>query len=238
MTSYFPAQKSSCPMRHREGSAPLATALPWERRPRRRRPTRRSLGIGVRSRQSQPQVDQVVTNDPETNPALHACIPFVAAAVQTVAPLQHADATFAAGSPSLGLFEPALPLLLLPLGTLRATVGHRHACDTEVLGRRLDRGRVEAGGGRHQARNPPRAFLMHHDRRHPPLTIAGPLRVHLIRRDDLLLRFLDLHQLAELGGLARLALADDLRARLKEADQLAGRRGGAAPAPRRWAPGH
>lgn len=38
--------------------------------------------------------------------------------------------------------------------------------------------------------------------------------------NDLVLRFLQLHQLAKLVGLARLPLANDLRLRLKYADQL------------------
>src|SRR5271157_5470755 len=46
---------------------------------------------------------------------------------------------------------------------------------------------------------------------------AGPA---LVMRNDLVLRFLQLHQLTELVGLACLSLADNLGVRLKQADQL------------------
>src|SRR5262252_5609824 len=52
------------------------------------------------------------------------------------------------------------------------------------------------------------------------MPIARALVIHLVMRNDLILRFLQLHQLAKLVGLARLSLADDLRLWLKYAEQL------------------
>src|SRR5215471_16980637 len=60
------------------------------------------------------------------------------------------------------------------------------------------------------------------------MPIARALVIHLLMRNDLLLRFLQLHQLAKLVGLARLSLADDLRLRLKYAEQLSRKLGGSA----------
>ena len=52
------------------------------------------------------------------------------------------------------------------------------------------------------------------------MPVTGPLLIYLVMRNDLVLRFPQLHQLAELVGLACLPLADDLGVRLKLADQL------------------
>jgi hypothetical protein len=64
-------------------------------------------------------VDQVVGDDTEADPALDAGQAFVAAAVQAVASLQKADAAFTAGAPLLGVAEPTLllePIALRALG--------------------------------------------------------------------------------------------------------------------------
>src|SRR2546429_398234 len=53
-----------------------------------------------------------------------------------------------------------------------------------------------------------------------PTQRSMPLVGDLVVVYDLLLRFLDLHQLAELVGFARLALADHFGARFKETEQL------------------
>src|SRR5437879_6459147 len=50
--------------------------------------------------------------------------------------------------------------------------------------------------------------------------VAGPLLVPLVVGDDLVLRFLQLHQLAKLVGLARLPFAYDFRVRFKQTDQF------------------
>src|SRR5258708_7603623 len=60
-------------------------------------------------------VDNIVGNDPEPNPSVHSDESLVAAAREAVSPLDHADASFAAGAPSLAVAEPALSLLALAL---------------------------------------------------------------------------------------------------------------------------
>ena len=60
------------------------------------------------SRQGRAQVDEVVTNDAEADPALHPRVAFVATAGEPMAPLQETDSPFAAGSPLLSPLEPAL----------------------------------------------------------------------------------------------------------------------------------
>src|SRR2546426_7245433 len=94
------------------------------------------LRLAFGSRQRRPEVDEIVTEDSEPDPALHAGVTFVAAARESVAPLQQADSPLAAGPPFLGLFEPAFLLFPLPLGALRGPVRHRHPFDPQALRRR------------------------------------------------------------------------------------------------------
>ena len=67
-------------------------------------------------------VDDVVGDHAEPDPTLHSGVALVSAAVETVPPLGHADASFAAGPPLLAVAEPALPLLTLALGTRHARI--------------------------------------------------------------------------------------------------------------------
>lgn len=76
------------------------------------------------------EVDQVVGDDAEADPALHARETFVATAVQAVAALEQTDAAFTAGAPLLGVAEPAF---LLQSFALRAppgrAIGDGHSLD-------------------------------------------------------------------------------------------------------------
>src|ERR1700688_3692579 len=67
--------------------------------------------LGSEARGQHPaDIDEVVGNDSQTHPAMHARIPFIEAATESVASLEHADAPFAADAPSLRFAEPALLL--------------------------------------------------------------------------------------------------------------------------------
>ena len=74
-------------------------------------------------------VDEVVGDHAEPDPALHAGIAFVAAAVEPVSPFDHADAPLASGPPFLAVAEPALLLLALALGALGGAIGNADAFD-------------------------------------------------------------------------------------------------------------
>ena len=45
-------------------------------------------------------VDEIISDHAEADPALHSGIAPVAAAIETVSPLDHADATLASGAPN------------------------------------------------------------------------------------------------------------------------------------------
>jgi len=63
-------------------------------------------------------VDEIVGDHAEPDPTLHSIVTFVPAAIETVSPLGHADASLASGPPFLAVAKPTLPLLALPLGAL------------------------------------------------------------------------------------------------------------------------
>ena len=116
------------------------------------------------SRQRDSEVDEVVPDDTEPDPALHSRVAMVAAAVEPVAPLQKADSPFATGPPFLAVLEPSLLLLLFPLRALGGVIGHGHAFDVHGQGGRLRRGRVISGVGRREARHSPQPLVMHRNR--------------------------------------------------------------------------
>src|SRR5262249_41747890 len=69
--------------------------------------------------QGSTDVDEIIGDHGEANPALHTVFASVAAAVQSVSPLDHADASLTSGAPFLTVAEPSLPLFassLLALG--------------------------------------------------------------------------------------------------------------------------
>ena len=74
-------------------------------------------------------VDKIISDHAEADPALHSGIAPVAAAIETVSPLDHADATLASGAPFLAVAKPALLLLAFALGALGRAIGNADALD-------------------------------------------------------------------------------------------------------------
>src|ERR1700738_5087738 len=56
-------------------------------------------------------IDNIVGDDAEPDPTVHSDVALVAAAVEAIAPFDHADASLASGAPLLAVAEPALFLL-------------------------------------------------------------------------------------------------------------------------------
>src|SRR5260370_893411 len=75
---------------------------------------------------------------------MHACITFIEAATESVAPLEHADAPFATDAPFLSSAEPALLLALSPLHTAGTQIGNPHLCDSQLLPTRFASGREKS----------------------------------------------------------------------------------------------
>ena len=128
-------------------------------------------------------VDEVVGDDAEPDPALHSDSAFVAAAVEPVSPFDHADAPLASGSPSLAVAEPALFLLALALSTFGGAIGNADAFDASRFRRSLILGGVEPSVCRHQTRRASELRLVGFDGRDQQVRIARPLIIRLHSRD-------------------------------------------------------
>src|ERR1051326_5063241 len=76
---------------------------------------------------------------------MHAGVAAVLAAVEAVAALDHADAAFRSGTPSLSVAEPALLLFPLARGASGGSIGHAEPLDAHCLRGGLVLGRVEGG---------------------------------------------------------------------------------------------
>ena len=74
-------------------------------------------------------VDDVISDHAEGDPALHPDEALVAAAAETVSAFDHADASFATGAPLLAVAEPALLLLASALCTFGRAIGNADTFD-------------------------------------------------------------------------------------------------------------
>src|SRR5262249_20798360 len=152
--------------------------------------------------------DQVVSDDAETDPALHLAP--IAAAGEPMSPLDHADATLTSRSPFLAIAEPTFLLLAPARGTLAGAIGYAYPLDTFDLGRGFVLGRVEARIGGHQARHTAQHGFVRFDGWDQERGVVGALIVNLVVDHDLVFRFLQLDEFAKFVGLAGLSLANDL----------------------------
>src|SRR3974377_897783 len=169
----------------------------------------RGLPSGPRTHEPT-DVDKIVGDYAEGNPALHSDIGLVAAAIETISPLDHADAPLAAGAPFLAVAEPALLLLAFALGALARPIGNAHALNAHRFCSGLVPGGGEPAVGRHQARHAPQLGLVDRDRRNQQIGVIGPSSVDLVINNDLILGFLQFHHLSALVWLASFAFANDL----------------------------
>src|SRR2546426_7625751 len=100
-------------------------------------------------------LDQVISDHAESNPAFHAVESSVAATTQSMAALEHADAPLASGPPSLAGAEPTLLLPSPALLAARAPVGNRHSLHAHRLNRFLVPLRIKPRVGSRQVRCAP-----------------------------------------------------------------------------------
>src|SRR6266487_634322 len=165
-------------------------------------------------------VDEIICDDAEPDPTFHAGVSFVATPRQSVSPLHHADPAFTSGPPALPVFEPAFLLFPLARGTLGGSIGNTDSFDALRVRGVFIGARVECGVRGHETRRLSKDLRMRRDGRQEQIAIARPLVVDLVVRDDLLLRLLELQQLAELIGFARLPFADKFGARFEETEEF------------------
>src|SRR4029077_7755639 len=129
-------------------------------------------------------VDQVVGDHSESDPTLDAGRTLVAATVQSVAPLENADASLTSGAPLLCCLEPAGLLPFLALFALGRMAGDRHAFDAQFLRRSFVSCREEPRIGGHDARCAPQLALMLLNGGHQQVRIARALVENFVAGDD------------------------------------------------------
>ena len=165
---------------------------------------------------------QIVGEQAEADPAVHARVAVVPTAVQFVAAFAPADAALDPGPPVVSGDKPVLPLIRQPLGRLfpwfgQDDLGHLALRQSALVCRRL-----EAAVARHQLGRVAKALAVGvHARHHLGGFVRIP-REDLRAGDDATLDLVQPAHAPELDWLARLAFAQDGRMRLEQADDLLG----------------
>src|SRR5437867_1893175 len=83
--------------------------------------------------QAATDLDNVVGNHSEANPAPHTFEPSIPTAIQSVAPLQHTNAAFASGPPALPGPEPTRSLQFSSLAAFAVAIRYRDSSHSHFL---------------------------------------------------------------------------------------------------------
>src|SRR5450631_1321825 len=97
-------------------------------------------------------VNDVVGDYAESNPALDAVPPFVAGTLQPMPAFENADTSLTSSAPFLRFLEPALLLPLLTRRALGGMAGNRDTLHAHLFGLGFIGRREETGIGSHQIR--------------------------------------------------------------------------------------
>ena len=161
-------------------------------------------------------------NSGRDNP-VHPFFAMVATAVESVSAFEHTDAAFTADAPPLPATEPALAFIRASRGRFGAAPRQDHTSDATVDGGFFIASGCESAITGGQIRRAAEDRLMAIQRRRPQGDVGRSSRMDLVRRDDLMFRFLNGDQLAKLVGFGDLALADRLGVRFEDAQDFVGR---------------
>ena len=116
--------------------------------------------LGAAPGQSISNVDEIIADHAEPDPALHPLFALVPAAVETVSPLGNADASLASGAPFLAVAEPALLLLAFAFKAFGGPIGNTDALDALRLRSSLIATGIECSVRRDQPRHASQQGLM------------------------------------------------------------------------------
>ena len=105
-------------------------------------------------------VHQIVRDDAESHPSVHAVDAMVATTAQTMTTFEHTDAAFAPDAPALPATEPALMFVGAPRRRLDAAARQDDASHAAVGRRLFVTGGTEAAVARSQIRRAPKDRLM------------------------------------------------------------------------------
>src|SRR5215211_4368439 len=122
----------------------------------------------------------------------------IATAAQAMATFEHADAAFAADAPPLPATEPALTFIRAPWRGLRPASGQDHTAHATFSRCVFVGRRTAAAIARGQIRRAAEDRLMPIQCCRPQGDVGRSLGVDVVAGDDLMFRFLNGHELAEL----------------------------------------
>ena len=189
---------------------------------RRMSSSRRSVSRGRSAAEDSRHVDQVVGDDPEADPAMHAVDAMIATASESMSPFDHTDAPFATDAAALAASKPRLAFIRTPGRRFRPAPRQNHSADAAVGRRLFIRGGAEAAIAGGEMRRAAEDGLVPIQCRGPQGDIGRSSRMHLIGSDDLMFRFLERDQIAKFIRLRNLALPNRRGVRFKETDYLIG----------------
>src|SRR4051812_7566519 len=132
----------------------------------------------------------------------------VTTAVESMSAFQHTDPAFAADAPPLSPTEPALMFVRAPRRRFRTTTRQHHSADTAIRRGLFVGRRAEAAIAGRKIRGASEDGLVAIQRGGPQRDVGWTFRVDVVRGDDLMFRFLNGDELAELVRLGNLALAN------------------------------
>ncbi len=169
--------------------------------------------------------DQVIGDDAQPNPAMHAIEPAIATARQSMTSLQHADPSFGPGAPALPAAKPALVFMGATRGDFRPRRATRHVGRRGAVAACSLAAEREARVAGREIRSAGKDLLMAIECGGPQRDIGRTVVMDVVRGDDLMFGFLNRHQFAEFRGLRLLALCGSLRCAVRRRSGLCRPRG-------------
>jgi hypothetical protein len=162
-------------------------------------------------------IDEIVCNHAEPDPALHAFVTFVPAAIEAMSALADADASLASDSPSLTVAEPTLLLLAFALSAFGGPIGDADPLHTPCFRNFLILVGMEAASVATRCGVRPNVAWW---RPEPTDRCRWGAGRRLVIDHNLVFSLLKLNHFAELVGLGRLALSNNFCRRLEQAEDF------------------
>ena len=165
----------------------------------------RSVSCGRLAAEASRHVDQVVGDDPEADPAMHAVDAVIATASETMSPFDHADAPFAADAPALATPKPPVAFIRAPGRGFRPSSWEDDPAHAAIRGGLFVGGGAEAAiAGREMRRSA--EGLVPIQGRSPQRDVGWSPGMDLVGGDDLMFRLLVVTKLPNSFGFEILPL--------------------------------
>src|SRR6266571_4609675 len=181
---------------------------------------RSDSGLRLSGHHRPSDLHQVGRDNSPAHPAPHPVFPMVPTAIQFVAAVQHADASFDAGAEPEAPPEPPFAFPLLSLGGCPPLRGEDYSLDARLAGQLLIPGGGDPTVTGQEPGRVPEALLVISQALSQIGIILPRLLQDAVAADDPSLHLLQPELAPELSGLAGLVPLDELGVRLEETDDL------------------